>query len=203
MNKLFESLPESLLEGAQTGALPDRPEMMRAEPAPPFSDPGWLFERRLEGLRCLVQRSGDQVRLTDICGLELSARYPLIVQHILRQPHERFLIDGVVVAEGERISFYTFDLLHLDGYDTRPQPLRQRKNLLKRAFRFDYTFRYTAHRNASGLEYFRQASRRGWPGLLAKRADAPYDPSEEAAWLELPCMGRPEAARRTTAAVSA
>jgi len=28
-----------------------------------FSDPGWIFERKFDGMRCLAFRDGDRVRL--------------------------------------------------------------------------------------------------------------------------------------------
>ena len=29
----------------------------------PFSDPDWIYERKLDGVRCLAHRDGDAVRL--------------------------------------------------------------------------------------------------------------------------------------------
>ena len=69
---------------------------------------------------------------------------------------------------------YVFDLLHLAGHDTTALPLRARKGLLRRALSFDGPVRLTPHRNRDGEELFREACRKGWEGLIAKRADSPY-----------------------------
>lgn len=47
--------------------------------------------------------------------------------------------------------------------------------------------RYTPHRRAGGEEYFAEACRKGWEGLIAKRADAPYATGRTDRWLKFKC----------------
>jgi ATP-dependent DNA ligase len=47
--------------------------------------------------------------------------------------------------------------------------------------------RLTAHRNADGEAYFAEACRRGWEGLIAKRADSTYGSRRSGDWLKFKC----------------
>jgi DNA ligase D-like protein (predicted ligase) len=168
-----------------------------------FSDPDWVFERKLDGIRCVAIRSGDNVRLLSRNDLSLNARYPEIAAALDEEPCERFAVDGEVVAfEGARTSFarlaqraqrhvpvffYVFDLLWLEGHDVRPLPLRTRKRLLRSALRFEGPVRLTPHRNEAGEALFAEACRKGWEGLIAKRAASSYTDARSRDWLKFKC----------------
>jgi DNA ligase D-like protein (predicted ligase) len=178
----------------------------------PFSDPDWVFERKLDGIRAIVERTGAGVTLTSRTGNDLSSAYPELVEALEAEPASDFLADGEIVAfDGNRTSFerlqgrmgihdarlarqtgipvflYLFDLLRFDGHDTTGLPLRERKRVLRRAFSFEGPVRYTPHRNERGEELFEQACAKGWEGLIAKRADSPYVHGRSGHWLKLKC----------------
>jgi DNA ligase D-like protein (predicted ligase) len=172
-----------------------------------FSDPGWIFERKLDGIRCIAIRDAGGVRLLSRNDLAMNGRYPEIAAALERQPCERFAIDGEVVAmshgqtsfslltqRGQRavhVLLYAFDVLWLDGYDVRALPLRTRKRLLRERVDFADPLRWTSHRNERGEELFAQACARGWEGLIAKRADSPYVATRSRDWLKFKCeMGQ-------------
>ncbi len=175
----------------------------RNEQREPFSNAEWIFERKLDGIRCLATRSGDEVRLLSRNDLDLGARYPEVREAIASQRHDRFAVDGEVVAfsgrqtsfarlaqRGQRpvsVFFYVFDLLWLDGHDTRSLPLRTRKRLLRSVLTYQGPLRLTPHRNTAGEEMFAQACRTGWEGVVAKRADAPYRATRSRDWLKFKC----------------
>jgi bifunctional non-homologous end joining protein LigD len=168
-----------------------------------FSDPDWIYERKLDGIRCIAVREGDGVRLLSRNNLSLNGRYPEIATALGHEPRERFAVDGEIVAfDGAATSFarlaqraehpvpvflYVFDLLWLDGYDLRRLPLRTRKRLLRVALDFAGPIRLTAHRNADGERFFAEACRHGWEGLIAKRADSPYTATRSRDWLKFKC----------------
>ncbi|HEX3261790.1 MAG TPA: ATP-dependent DNA ligase, partial [Pseudonocardia sp.] len=53
--------------------------------------------------------------------------------------------------------------------------------------------RMSTHRNTEGEAYLREACARGWEGLVAKRADAPYRPGHRSPdWLKLKCVHEQE-----------
>jgi len=183
-----------------------------------FSDPGWLYERKLDGERVLAERrDGGTVRLLSRTGRMLNGTYPEIVDALTAQPVEDFTVDGEVVAfDGVRTSFerlqrrigitdprlavaarvpvfyYLFDLPRLDGRDVTALPLRDRKGLLRRAIRFAGPLRYTTHRNEHGEALLAQACHRGWEGVIAKRAESPYVHRRSPDWLKFKCVTEQE-----------
>ena len=165
-----------------------------------FSDPEWIFERKLDGIRCIAIRDGGPVRLLSRNDLALNGRYPGVAAALDADPHTRFAVDGEVVAfEGAETSFarlahpgaaifyYVFDVLWLDGEDVRARPLRERKALLRDALAFEDPIRLTAYRNAEGEAMFEEACAKGWEGVIAKRADSPYTDRRSRDWLKFKC----------------
>jgi len=82
---------------------------------------------------------------------------------------------------------YVFDLLHFDGYDTRRLPLCDRKQLLRKAFDFTDPVRFTEHRETEGERYYREACRKGWEGIVAKKVDSLYVSKRSRDWLKVKC----------------
>jgi bifunctional non-homologous end joining protein LigD len=168
-----------------------------------FSDPDWIFERKLDGIRCVAIRADERVRLLSRNDLSLNARYPEVADAVAREPCAQFALDGEVVAfEGSRTSFarlaerghrpvpvffYVFDLTWLGGYDVRPLPLRTRKRLLRATVRASEALRVTPHRNGAGEAMFEEACRNGWEGVIAKRVDSPYTAERSRDWLKFKC----------------
>lgn len=178
-----------------------------------FSDPDWIFERKLDGERALTFRDGERVRLLTRNRKPLNDTYPELTDAIVRQAPTDFVADGEIVAfDGDVTSFsrlqarmqikdaeqarkspvsvcyYLFDLIHLDGQDLSALPLRDRKALLKRAFDFSDPLRFTTHRDTKGEAYLKEACKKGWEGLIAKRTDGPYRHGRSRDWLKFKCV---------------
>jgi DNA ligase D-like protein (predicted ligase) len=185
-------------------AAPAHAELMKAVLTDErFSDPGWIYERKLDGIRCMAVRDGGSVRLLSRNDLSLNDRYPELAEALEGQRARRFAIDGEVVAfDGAQTSFaklarrgrtgvpvflYAFDLLWLDGRDVRSLPLRERKRLLRGALDFAGPLRLTPYRKEAGEELFAEACRKGWEGLIAKRFEAPYRTARSRDWLKFKC----------------
>ena len=176
----------------------------------PFSDPGWIFERKLDGVRCLAHRyDGGAVQLVSRTDRSMNGDYPELVRALEAEPCGDFVVDGEVVAFDRRgvtsfsrlqrrhrervaVSFYLFDVLRLDGRDVRDLPLRARKAELRRALRFGGPVRFSPHRNEHGEELFRDACRKGLEGIMAKRADGPYRATRSSDWRKLKCHAEQE-----------
>lgn len=177
-----------------------------------FSDPDWIYERKLDGERLLLFRDGNDVRLMTRNRKQANDTYPELVEACRRQSCTDFVIDGEVVAFKDDISsfsrlqqrmkitdpekardsdvaihFYVFDLLHVDGHDIDALPLRTRKRLLRRLIDFDKPLHFTAHQNENGETFFKEACSKGWEGIIAKRADSRYRHSRSRDWLKFKC----------------
>ena len=173
-----------------------------------FSDPGWIFERKLDGIRCLAFKADTHVRLRSRNDLSLNGRFPEIAAALEREPATNVVLDGEVVAfdgaqtsfarlqqRGERptpVFFYVFDVLRAAGEDVTDQPLRVRKALLRRTLAFADPIRFTTHRNCDGEAFYAEACRQGWEGLIAKRATAPYTHGRSRDWLKFKCSAEQE-----------
>jgi bifunctional non-homologous end joining protein LigD len=182
-----------------------------------FSDPGWVFEPKLDGERCLALRKGQDVRLLSRNRKQLNDHYPELAEALAAQQADDFVVDGEVVAfQGRRSSFarlqrrmqvrdpdaarrsgvavylYLFDVVHVHGHDVTRLGLRQRKAVLRRLLSFRDPLRFTPHRNADGEAYWREACRKGWEGVIAKRADAPYRHDRSGDWLKFKCVNQQE-----------
>lgn len=182
-----------------------------------FSDPGWMYERKFDGERCLAYRTGGSVALMTRNALDVSATYPEVRDALVAQGSSDFVVDGEVVAfDGDSTSFgllqqrlgihspapelialvpvvyYVFDVLSADGQDTRPLPLRERKPMLRDLLAFDDPVRYAEHRDGNGEPFWEQACARGWEGLIAKRASARYRAGRSKDWLKFKCLNSQE-----------
>ncbi|HXW46810.1 MAG TPA: non-homologous end-joining DNA ligase [Streptosporangiaceae bacterium] len=177
-----------------------------------FSDPAWLYERKLDGERCLAFRDRGRVRLMTRNQREDTTTYPEVAEALAGQNADDFIVDGEIVAfVGEQTSFsrlqqrlgvrnpapallsavpavfYIFDVLWAEGRDVRALPLRERKAILQKLLTFAGPLRYTEHIDTDGEQYYRQACSQGWEGVIAKRADAPYRAGRNRDWLKFKC----------------
>ena len=173
-----------------------------------FSDPAWIYERKLDGIRCLATKGDKRVDLRSRNDLSLNGRFPEIAAALEQDPATNIVLDGEVVAfdgpqtsfarlqqRGEHptpVFFYVFDILRDAGEDVTGEPLRERKARLRRALSFDDPIRFTTHRNGDGEAFYKEACRKGWEGLIAKRADAPYTHGRSRDWLKFKCGAEQE-----------
>src|SRR6201988_4012971 len=71
-----------------------------------FSDPNWIFERKLDGIRCIAIRTGKTVTLLSRNDISQNSRYPELVDALEKEECDQFVIDGEVVAfDGSETSF--------------------------------------------------------------------------------------------------
>lgn len=184
----------------------------------PFDDPGWIYETKLDGVRVVVTRDGSDVSVWSRNGNRMHNAYPELVDALAQAGPPSYVVDGEVVAfDGERTSFerlqrrihiddperarrtgvdvylYLFDAIELDGRDLTDLPLLDRKAALRDAFDWDDPLRFSTHVSERGVELFHEACRRGWEGLIAKRADSQYRPGKRSRdWLKFKCVAQQE-----------
>jgi len=176
-----------------------------------FTDPDWVFERKLDGIRCGALREHGDVRLISRGGETLNLAYPELVE-ALQVGGPDLLVDGEIVAfargrtsferlqqrmqirdperarrSGVAVYYYVFDLLELDRQDIRPLQLLERKAKLRSAVEFRGRLRLTPYRVGDGESAFRHACEHGWEGVIAKRAASPYVSSRSRDWLKIKC----------------
>ena len=175
----------------------------------------WILERKLDGIRALAGRDGDDVRLLSRGGKPLDAAFPELAEALAAQDCPDFTVDGEIVAleggvtdfsrlqrrigltravdarnSGVTVTYLVFDLLRLEGKDTTRLPLLERKSLLHEVLDFKAPLRYTTHRRAArdARPALERACADDWEGLIAKRADAPYVHRRSPDCLKLKCV---------------
>jgi DNA ligase D-like protein (predicted ligase) len=157
----------------------------------------WVFERKLDGIRCLAVKTAKGTRLYSRNELSLNDRYPSLAAALDADPATDFVIDGEAVsfvdgrdrfgAEGGELFYYVFDVLIAAGRDVRKLPLEDRRAHLEGLLRWRDPLRTTEQVTGDGAALLADACRDGWEGLIAKRLGTPYVSSRSRDWLKLKC----------------
>lgn len=174
-----------------------------------FSDPEWVFEPKLDGVRCLAFKNGTKVRLMSRNQLSLNDRYPTVVEAVAKLKIENAILDGEVAVVsggisrfqslqrhllegGGALAYFVFDAPHIAGYDVTKLPLVARKELLERVLTPNRTVELVSYQRGSGEALLQEACERGWEGLIAKRGTAPYVHGRSKEWLKFKCSKEQE-----------
>jgi bifunctional non-homologous end joining protein LigD len=135
-----------------------------------------------------------------------------IAAEIAELPVDTALIDGEVVvlsADGttsfadlqaafqdganKPLTYFAFDLLHLNGHNLRDLPLIDRKALLSLLFEApDGALRFSEHVDAPGELVFKKACELRAEGIISKRADCKYISNRTSDWRKLKCIHEQE-----------
>lgn len=217
-DNLLNDLPESQKSKLEKASFPEWIDPMLATLTEDyFDDENWIYERKLDGVRVLVFKTGNDVTLKSRNNNERNDTYPELVEALKKESEESFIADGEIVAfDGEVTSFsklqnrmnisdpeearkndvnvflYLFDLMYLKDYDLTELPLRSRKNILKKVLHFDGAVRFTPHRNKEGKAYREEACKKNWEGIIAKDGESTYVQSRSKKWLKFKCTARQE-----------
>ena len=205
---------ESVLHDAPREKMPGfiAPELAVSVDQPPDGD-DWLHELKLDGYRIQIHIDGQgskrRVRLFTRKGLDWTHRMRAVAEAAAQLPVQAAILDGEVVVltpEGNTsfallqaafdegaphpLTYYTFDLLHLDGHNLRGLSLDRRKTILEGLLQElgDDTLRYSSHIRSHGAKMFRQACSHGAEGIISKLASSRYDSKRSRCWLKSKCV---------------
>src|SRR5262245_2705735 len=91
-----------------------------------FADPNWIFERKLDGIRLLAYKNGDEVAL--FSRNRLPQRLTAIQAAVGALPPSQLVLDGEMTWDGGE--YHIFDILFIDGRLVTTLPLEERQELL-------------------------------------------------------------------------
>jgi DNA ligase D-like protein (predicted ligase) len=158
---------------------------------------GWVFERKLDGIRCLAVKGDGGTQLYSRNELSLNDRYSSVARALDAQSATGFVLDGEAVsfvggrdrfgAPGGEVFYYVFDVLLADGRDVRALPLEERRAVLEGVLEWRDPLRTTEQTTGDGAELLAAACAEGWEGLIAKRLGTPYVSTRSRDWLKLKC----------------
>ncbi|MFN4140858.1 DNA ligase D [Aestuariivirga sp.] len=201
--------------GARKAMLPAfvEPSLAMSVAEPPTAS-GWLHEIKHDGYRIQARLDGGKVKLLTRKGLDWTKRFPAVADAVKTLAAKAALIDGEIIVQDEqghstfsglqtdlksgrqdRIVFYVFDLLYLDGADIRGAPLTERKRLLSEVLSQSpqhFALRYNDHLDQPGEDILAQACRLGLEGIVSKKCDMPYVSGRGEHWVKSKCMLRQE-----------
>jgi len=186
----------------------------------PFDAPDWLFEIKWDGYRAIAFIENGKGRLVSRNQNDLTPRYPELKDLPKFVKAKTAILDGEVVALDDQgrasfslmqqrtgfrpggrravanadvpVLYYAFDLLYLDGYDLRKQPLEERKKKLLSIIVPGDALRYSDHYEQQGKALFKVAEQKGLEGILAKKRDSIYQERRSSEWLKIKIRHRME-----------
>ncbi|MET0285896.1 MAG: ATP-dependent DNA ligase [Polyangiales bacterium] len=187
---------------------PIEPMLAKAAERVPETD-GMLFEPKWDGFRALVYRRGNQLYIQSRELKPLDRYFPDLHASLLARLPDDCVLDGEVVIVGERgldfdalqmrihpaasrvqklaeampSSYVAFDALWLAGEDLRGLPQAERRQRLEAALKDAQPPLHltpVTRDPALANEWLQRFEGAGLDGVMAKRADQPYQPGKRA-----------------------
>jgi bifunctional non-homologous end joining protein LigD len=198
--------------------MPSKLSPMLATPTDvPFNDKKWIFEIMWDGLRATCFLKDGSIELVNRAGDEITEHYDELAQIAGDISAETAVLDGEIVAldekgvpgsqlnepragrKGKRAStgrlttvYYTFDIVHYDGYDLTKCKLEDRRALLQKILSVGDTLRFSDSVKGEGEQFFRLVEEKGLKGIVAKRVDSKYVQRRSRDWLKLKTDSSPQ-----------
>ena len=169
----------------------------------------WIHEIKYDGYRVQLHANSGKKKVYTRNGLDWTKRFSVIAG-AFDIPGQAIVDGEVVVIHEERTNFselqaelaagrqdrlvyYAFDLLWLNGQDLRKKPQLERKAVLQELFDahdLEAPVLYSEHLTGDGQTMFEHAAKLGWEGIVSKQADAPYKSERGEAWLKVKTVQR-------------
>ena len=175
----------------------------------------WLHELKLDGYRIQIHVRTDSkqeertVRLFTRKGLDWAHRMPDIAGAARKLRVKAAVLDGEAVALDDRgisnfadlqsafqeggkksVSYFAFDLLHLNGHNLRNIPLTERRTILESLLSDaakDAPVQLSVTLQGDGNQIFKKACELGAEGIVSKLGTATYESGRSSAWLKRKC----------------
>jgi bifunctional non-homologous end joining protein LigD len=169
----------------------------------------WIHEVKYDGYRIQLHIDGDDRKAFTRNGHNWVNRFSAIAGAF--EIEGQAVVDGEVViiheertnfselqadlgrGDQDRLVFFAFDLLWLDGVDLRKHAQLARKELLKQLIDengLEAPIFYSEHHEGAGQALFEAASKLNYEGIVSKRVDAPYRSDRVEAWQKIKTVQR-------------
>lgn len=166
----------------------------------PFDSPNYIYELKLDGLRCIAYLDENLTELRNKRNLRLLSKFPEL-KDINKQVKERCILDGELIVLKNGVpdffelqhrslltdtfkmqlsyskfpaSFVAYDILYIKDHDTLELPLMERKKLLKEVVIENETLAVSRYIKEQGIELFNLAKKQNLEGVVAKVMDSKY-----------------------------
>jgi len=169
----------------------------------PFDDPDWIFEIKQDGYRAIAEVQNGAVQLYSRNNKSFNRQFAPVLRSLESIPGEA-VFDGELVALDDKgrsyfqllqnhlrsghgnLSYFIFDLLYLNGKDLRALPLTTRKDQLREMLPALPGIQFNDHIQHYGKDFFELAQKNNLEGIVAKKADSPYQTGRRSKdWLKI------------------
>lgn len=174
--------------------------MLIGEVQDAFDDPDYIYELKLDGVRCLAYLDENGVDLRNKRNMKVSPLYPELMS-IHKQVKKRCILDGelIVVKNGKPdfpemqrrslmtnkfrielaasklpVSFTAYDILYLDNKSLTDLPLIERKALLKKAVKENERLSISRYVEEKGVDFYTITVQLDLEGIVAKYKYSKY-----------------------------
>jgi DNA ligase D-like protein (predicted ligase) len=174
--------------------------MLLAEEAEPFDSDDYLFEIKLDGIRCILYLDENVTEIRNKRNDRLNRTYPEL-KNLHKQVKKRCILDGelLVLKEGKPnfqeiqrrslmtnpykielasrsfpVNFTTYDILYLEDKSLTDLPLIKRKALLNKTVKENNFLSISRFIEKSGIELYNLTVQNDLEGIVAKKKDSKY-----------------------------
>ena len=188
--------------------------MLASLPAGALPREGWIFEPKLDGIRCLAVVQNGVARLLSRRGLDLTSQYPALAQELPPLVPADAILDGEIIAldaagrpsfqrlqqrmnlsrdrDVQRaetmvpVQYFVFDLMHAGDFDLTGAKLSDRKHVLEQFLTLSERVRLLSFFESDPDLAYEVCVDNGFEGIVAKRGDSLYECGRRSpSWLKV------------------
>ncbi len=147
-----------------------------------FAGPGWIFERKFDGIRLLAFKRDADVQL--FSRNRLPQTLPPVARAIAALPATNLILDGEITWGAAGATYHVFDVPWLDDRDMTGMPLDARRAVLRS---LPFAPPLVIVEALDDRAPWERACAEGWEGVIAKRRDSRYEQRRSPHWLKMKC----------------
>ena len=174
--------------------------MLLGEEKQPFDDENYIYELKLDGIRCIAYLEKGKVTLRNKRNKDVTAIYPELA-HMHRCAKKRCILDGELVsftdgkpdfyavqrrslmadefkigmaAKRNPVQFVAYDILYVGKERITDKPLLYRKEILSQTVAEGENLSISRYIEGRGTDFFRLTKEQGLEGIVAKKKDGLY-----------------------------
>ena len=189
--------------------------MLLHEVKEPFDDKGYIYELKLDGIRCVAYIEPKSVTLQNKRYKDVTETYPELLE-LSKCVKKRIILDGelVVLTDGKPdfyslqrrslmsdkfriqlaarknpVQFAAYDIIYYNGKDLTDKPLMERKAILSENVNEGNGLSISRYIEEKGIAFFELAKQQGLEGIVAKKKDGLYHIGEKTRdWIKIKVM---------------
>ena len=187
--------------------------MLLASQKQPFDDEDYIFELKLDGIRCIAYLDSNRTNLRNKRNKELLSLYPEL-KDLHLQVKKPCILDGELVvlnrdgspnfallqkrslltdklkieieSEKHKVHFVAYDILYIDGISIVDKPLLERKKHLKDNIKENNLLNISRFISTNGIKLFNLTKQLSLEGIVAKRKDSEYEIGKRSkSWIKI------------------